>query len=160
LAEVQNTVTNLAANEPRSAFGVRSNDDRYWAGVYLTGPQAGATHVGTNTQQLGGTARFTYQVLQGSNYSLHLGADGEYVFQPRANGAAAAAVTSTVTFSDRPELRVDPTAFLNTGQIPATNAGAMASRRQPATTVSSSRASTIESSLTNPAFPRQRRSRS
>jgi phosphate-selective porin OprO and OprP len=123
-AEVQNTVTNLAANEPRSAFGVRSNDDRYWAGVYLTGPQAGATHAGTNSQQIGGTARFTYQVAQGSNYSLHLGADGEYVFQPRANGAAAAAVTSTVTFSDRPELRVDPTAFLNTGQIPAKNAGA------------------------------------
>jgi phosphate-selective porin OprO and OprP len=123
-AEVQNTVTNLAANDARGAFGVRSNDDRYWAGAYLTGPQAGATHAGTNTQQLGGTARFTYQVLQGGNYSLHLGVDGEYVFQPRANGAAAAAVTSTVAFSDRPELRVDPTAFLNTGQIPAKNAGA------------------------------------
>jgi phosphate-selective porin OprO/OprP len=123
-AEVQNTVTNLAANEPRGAFGVRSNDDRYWAGVYLIGPQAGATHTGTNTQQIGGTARFTYQVLQGSNYSLHVGADSEYVSQPRANGTAAAAVTSTVTFSDRPELRVDPTAFLNTGQIPAKNAGA------------------------------------
>jgi phosphate-selective porin OprO/OprP len=64
--EVSNAVTNLAANEPRSAFGARSNDDRYWAGVYLTGPQPGATHVGTNTQQLGGTARFTYQVLQGT----------------------------------------------------------------------------------------------
>jgi phosphate-selective porin OprO/OprP len=33
-------------------------------------------------------------------------------------------VTSTVTFTDRPELRVDPTAFLNTGQIAAKNAGA------------------------------------
>jgi phosphate-selective porin OprO/OprP len=33
-------------------------------------------------------------------------------------------VTSTVTFTDRPELRVDPTAFLNTGQIAAKNVGA------------------------------------
>ena len=124
-AEVQNTVTNLAANEPRAAFGIRSNDDRYWAGVYLTGPQAGATHTGTNSQQLGGTARFTYQALQGENYSLHLGVDGEYVWLPRADGAAAAATTSTVALSDRPELRVDSTSFLNTGQIPAKNAGAL-----------------------------------
>ncbi|HZB90591.1 MAG TPA: porin [Stellaceae bacterium] len=55
-AEVQNVVTNLAANDARAAFGVRSNDDRYWAGVYLTGPQAGAPHTGSNSQQLGGTA--------------------------------------------------------------------------------------------------------
>jgi len=123
-AEVQNVTSNLAANDARAALGVRSNNDRYWAGVYLTGPQAGATHVGSNSQQFGGTARFTYQLLQGANYSLHAGVDGEYVFRPRANGAAAAGVSSTVTFSDRPELRVDPTAFLNTGQIPAKNAGA------------------------------------
>src|SRR6185437_5867350 len=82
-AEVQNVVTNMAANDARAALGVRSNSDRYWAGVYLTGPVAGATHTGSNMQQLGGTARATYQVLQSSNYSLHAGLDGEYVFQPR-----------------------------------------------------------------------------
>ena len=121
-AEAKNVASNLAADDARAALGVRSNDDRYFAGVYLTGPQAGATHTGTNSQQIGGTARFTYQVLQGENYSLHAGVDGEYVFLPRADGAAAAATTSTVAFSDRPELRVDSTSFLNTGQIPAKNA--------------------------------------
>src|SRR6185312_15928246 len=69
-AEIQNVVTNMAANDERAAFGVRSNNDRYWAGTYLTGPVAGATHTGSNMQQLGGTARASYQVLQGSNYSL------------------------------------------------------------------------------------------
>ena len=123
-AEIQNTATNLAANDARAAFGVRSNSDRYWAGVYLTGPSAGALHTGSNQQQLGGTARATYQLLQGSNYSLHIGADGEYVFAPRANGNSATSIASTVSFSDRPELRVDPTAFINTGAIPAKNAGA------------------------------------
>ena len=124
-AEVQNVVTNLAANDFRSALGVRSNDTRYWAGVYLTGPQAGAPHSGSNSQQLGGTARATYQVLEGPNYSLHAGVEGEYVFRPRANGAAGSSIAgSTVSFSDRPELRVDPTIFLNTGSIPAKNAGA------------------------------------
>jgi phosphate-selective porin OprO/OprP len=123
-AEVQNIVTNMAANDFRSALGVRSNDDRYWAGVYLTGPQAGSLHTGSNGQQLGGTARFTYQLLQGSNYSLHAGVEGEYVFQPRANGSSATSIADTLSFSDRPELRVDPTAFLNTGAIPSKNAGA------------------------------------
>lgn len=122
-AEIQNVVTNMAANDARSALGVRSNNDRYWAGVYLTGPVAGATHTGSNSQQLGGTARATYQVLQGSNYSLHLGADGEYVFQPRAT-TGGPPIPNTLTLSDRPELRVDPTSFLNTGAIPAKNAGA------------------------------------
>ena len=118
-AEIQNVVTNLAANDFRSALGVRSNNDRYWAGVYLTGPQAGAQHTGSDQQQLGGTARFTYQVLQGPNYSLHLGVDGEYVFSPRANGSNATSIADTLSMSDRPELRVDPTYFLNTGNIPA-----------------------------------------
>jgi phosphate-selective porin OprO and OprP len=122
-AEIQNTATNLAANDARAALGVRSNNDRYWAGVYLTGPTAGATHTGSNQQQLGGTARATYQILQGSNYSLHIGADGEYVFTPRSNGSSATSTASNVSFSDRPELRVDPTAFINTGAIPAKNAG-------------------------------------
>jgi phosphate-selective porin OprO/OprP len=122
-AEIQNTATNLAANDNRAAFGVRSNNDRYWAGVYVTGPTAGAQHTGSNQQQLGGTARATYQVLQGDNYSLHVGADGEYVFTPRSNGNNATSIASNVSFSDRPELRVDPTAFINTGAIPTKHAG-------------------------------------
>jgi phosphate-selective porin OprO/OprP len=124
-AEIQNVVTNMAANDARSALGVRSNNDRYWAGAYVTGPVAGATHTGSNMQQLGSTARATYQVLQGSGYSLHLGVDGEYVITPRSatpSAVAGASIPNTLTLSDRPELRVDPTAFLTTGAIPAKNA--------------------------------------
>src|SRR5258707_2465836 len=114
--------TGLAAGDFRSAAGVRWNTDRAWAGAYATGPLSGATHTGSNQQQLGGIARATYQALQGGNYSLHLGVDGEYVFVPRANGSSATSIASTMTLSDRPELRVDPTIFLNTGPIPAKNA--------------------------------------
>jgi phosphate-selective porin OprO/OprP len=116
--------TGLAAGDFRSAAGVRWNTDRAWAGVYATGPLSGATHTGSNQQQLGGVARATYQALQGVNYSLHLGVDVEYVFVPRANGSSGTSIARTVTLSDRPELRVDPTVFLNTGPIPANNAGA------------------------------------
>src|SRR5258707_3180656 len=103
--------TGLAANDARSALGVRWNTDRAWAGANVTGRVAGATHTLSNQQQVGGTARATYQVLQGSNYSLHVGADGEYVFKPRSSAAAAVVggvtppIPGTVTFSDRPELR-------------------------------------------------------
>jgi phosphate-selective porin OprO/OprP len=114
--------TGLAAGQFRSAFGVRANSDRYWAGAYLTGPISGALHSGSNQQQLGGVARATYQLLQSSTYSLHLGLDGEYVFTPRANGSSATSIDNTVIFSDRPELRVDPTVFINSGAIPAKNA--------------------------------------
>ncbi|HEX9398273.1 MAG TPA: porin, partial [Burkholderiales bacterium] len=114
--------TGLAAGQSRLAFGVRWNTDRAWAGAYLTGPTSGALHSGSNQQQLGGVARATYQLLQSSTYSLHLGLDGEYVFRPRANGSSATSIANTVILSDRPELRVDPTEFINTGAIPAKNA--------------------------------------
>ncbi|HUJ97739.1 MAG TPA: porin [Stellaceae bacterium] len=123
--EIGNVVTNLASGDNRAAFGARSNDDRYWAGAYLTGPTSGAQHTGSNQQQLAGVARATYQALQGPDYSLHAGVDGEYVFSPRADGSSSSSTADTVAFSDRPELRVDPTAFLNTGNIPAKNAAAV-----------------------------------
>ncbi len=37
-ASAQAVASNIFANDFRSAAGVRSNDSRYWAGVYVTGP--------------------------------------------------------------------------------------------------------------------------
>ncbi|HEX7967322.1 MAG TPA: porin, partial [Stellaceae bacterium] len=62
------------------------------------------------------------QVLQSNNYSFHAGVDGEYVIIPRNDGSSSTSVAKAVSFSERPELRVDPTAFLNTGTIPAKDA--------------------------------------
>jgi len=105
--------TAFGTGDNRAALGIHSNDDRYWAGFYLTGPTSGASHSGSNMSQLAEAARFTYQVYQGSDMSLHLGLDGTYLSNPR-NGAA-----HQVTLSDRPELRVDPTQFLTTGTVNA-----------------------------------------
>jgi phosphate-selective porin OprO/OprP len=107
---IQTVATNIMAGDFRSALGVRSNDERYWAGVYLTGPQSGATH---NTgEQLGAFGRATYQVLQTPDYSLHVGVDVGGLLKPPASGGVRA-----ITLSDRPELRVDPTAILSTGAL-------------------------------------------
>jgi len=101
------------AADSRSALGVRSNDDRYWAGIYLTGPQSGAAH--DTGEQLGAVGRATYQLLQDRDYSFHVGVDaGGLLKPPSVNGVR------TITLSDRPELRVDPTVILNTGALGTT----------------------------------------
>jgi phosphate-selective porin OprO/OprP len=107
---IQAVASNIFANDFRSAVGVRSNDDRYWAGIYATGPQSGATH-GTG-EQFGAFGRATYQVLSAPDYSLHFGGDVGGLLKPPSVGGIR-----TITLSDRPEIRIDPTAILSTGAL-------------------------------------------
>jgi phosphate-selective porin OprO/OprP len=117
---------NIAAGDNRSGFGVRGNDDRFWGGVYVTGPTAGTTHVFTPSannagvvppvlgtpgfsEQIGAAARAAYQLVQDPKYSLHIGGDAEFLITPPG--------TNALTLSDRPELRIDPTSILSTGAI-------------------------------------------
>jgi len=106
-ASIQTVATSIFAGDNRSAFDVRSNNDRYWAGLYVTGPTSGASH--TTGEQVGSFGRFTYQLLQAPDYSLHLGADVGGLVKPSGS--------ETLTLSDRPELRIDPTSILSTGTI-------------------------------------------
>jgi phosphate-selective porin OprO/OprP len=109
-ASSQVIATNIAANDFRSNVGVHWNSDRAWIGVYGTGPQSGASHaIG---QQMGAFGRATYQVLQSDNYSFHVGADASGLIKPATVGGVRA-----ITLSDRPELRIDTTQILSTGQI-------------------------------------------
>ena len=59
-----------------------------------------------------------------SNLNIHLGANFGYVIHPQeATSTANPGVTTyPVTFSDRPELRVDNVTFINTGAINARSA--------------------------------------
>jgi phosphate-selective porin OprO/OprP len=59
--------------------------------------------------------RAAYQVVQERDATLHLGFNYADLFVPRVGANVQA-----VQLFDRPELRVDPTSFLNTGNIPAT----------------------------------------
>jgi len=113
--------TNIAGGDFRSAAGIRGNTDRLWGGAYFTGPTSGALHMGSSTatvtglsEQYGTVARLTYQLLQDKNYSLHLGGNAEFLFRPPVNATTGA---RTLTLSDRPELRIDPTSILSTGAI-------------------------------------------
>jgi phosphate-selective porin OprO/OprP len=102
--------TDIAAGDFRSNIGAHWNNDRAWIGVYGTGPQSGASHaIG---QQFGAIGRATFQALQGDNYSFHIGIDAEGLIKPPAVSGVRA-----ITLSDRPELRIDTTSILSTGQI-------------------------------------------
>ena len=108
-------------------------------GAFLTGPSSGALHTAgascntgtaaviagapcvTSAQmtslgpQLAFLGRASYQVVQTQDATLHLGFNYANLLDPRVDPNEMA-----VPLFDRPELRVDPTYFLNTGNIPAT----------------------------------------
>lgn len=137
-SSAQVVATQFGGGDFRTAFGARSNNDRYWLGAFLTGPNSGALHTAgascntgtaavtpgtpcvTSAQmtglgpQLGFLARGAYQVVQQEDATLHVGFNYGNLFMPRTQANVAA-----IQLFDRPELRVDPTTFLNTGLIPA-----------------------------------------
>jgi phosphate-selective porin OprO and OprP len=108
-----NVATGIGAGDFRANTGVRFYGSRYWVGVYLTGPAVGDSHTNVH-EKFGSFQRATAQVLNGSNYSLHIGANAYELLQMSDTGLGTA---RTLTLSDRPELRIDPTALLSTGSL-------------------------------------------
>ncbi len=112
--------SNIAAGDFRSAFGARWYNDTFWAGAYATGPTSGAIHSASSlsppgtTEQFGAVARATGQIVSGKDYSLHIGGNAEFLIRPPHNQITGA---QTLTLSDRPELRIDPTALISTGAL-------------------------------------------
>jgi phosphate-selective porin OprO/OprP len=131
--------SNIAANDFRSAVGARWFNDRFWAGAYATGPTTGAIHSASSinpngtTEQFGAVARVAAQVLSTNDYTLHIGGDAEFLIRPPHNLVTGA---QTLTLSDRPELRIDPTALISTGAMAGTT-GAQVYSAEAAATVGS-----------------------
>lgn len=123
-ASSQVIATSMAAGDFRSAVGARWYNDFLWFGGYVTGPTSGAIHAwgpptGTAgaTEQYGATARAAWQVVNTKDYSFHIGGNGEWLLRPPISKSATGVVTQTLTFADRPELRIDPTSIMSTGAI-------------------------------------------
>jgi phosphate-selective porin OprO/OprP len=119
-ASAQVIAANIAASDFRSAAGARWYTDSFWIGAYATGPTAGAIHSASSTnpsgttEQLGAAARVAGQVVSGKDYSLHIGGDAEFLIDAPHNLVTGA---QTLTLSDRPELRIDPTTLVSTGAL-------------------------------------------
>ena len=112
--------SNIAAGDFRSAAGARWYTDTLWVGGYATGPTSGAIHSASSlnpngaTEQLGAFARAAGQVVSGKDYSMHIGGEAEFLIDPPHNLVTQA---QTLTLSDRPELRLDPTTLVSTGAL-------------------------------------------
>ncbi|MFL6416930.1 MAG: OprO/OprP family phosphate-selective porin [Bryobacteraceae bacterium] len=119
-SSAQVIAADIAAGDNRSTVGARWYNDRFWAGAYATGPTSGAIHSGSSTnpngttEQFGAVGRAAGQVINGPDYSLHIGADAEFLIAPAHNQITGA---QTLTLRDRPELRLDPTEIVSTGAL-------------------------------------------
>ena len=112
-ASPSNIATAFNAGDNRANVGGRFFGDRYWIGGYLTGPATGDSHTLTG-ERFGAFERAAFQALKGPDYSLHLGVGFDELLRAPNNGANT---PDTLSLSDQPELRIDPTTFLNTGTI-------------------------------------------
>ncbi|MTJ82504.1 MAG: hypothetical protein F8N37_16070 [Telmatospirillum sp.] len=90
----------VTGGDSRSALGAKLFNDRGWIGGYLTGPKSGTSH--TTGEQVGGTLRGTYQIVQNDKASLHVGGNLAELFKSAGNRSINLAV--------QPEISIDPTA--------------------------------------------------
>jgi phosphate-selective porin OprO and OprP len=115
-----NVAINIAASDFRSGAGARWFNELFWLGGYLTGPTSGQVHVWQSvtppgsTEQLGGFTRGVWHVVNQPDFGLHIGAEAEALFVPPTDTVTG---VKSITLSDRPELRIDPTSLLTTGAI-------------------------------------------
>ena len=112
-SSASNIATNFNTGDARANAGARFFGDRYWIGGYLTGPASGDSHTLTG-ERFGAFERVAVQALKGPDYSLHLGIGVDELLRAPNTGNGTA---DTLALSDQPELRVDPTTFVNTGTI-------------------------------------------
>jgi phosphate-selective porin OprO and OprP len=120
-ASSQVIASNIAAGDFRSQVGARWWNDWFWVGAYATGPTSGAIHSGSSnppdgaTEQFGGFTRAAVQLVREKDYTLHVGGGVAALFKPALDRITNA---KTLTLSDRPEIRIDPSfTILSTSSI-------------------------------------------
>ncbi|OIQ88083.1 porin O precursor [mine drainage metagenome] len=124
-SSAQVVASEFGGGDDRSALELRSNSDRRWSGLALTGPTSGAPHTGANIGSTALLGRTAYQLWDGRQGSLHLGLNLGHMFNSRVNstttgsgGISTTAALPALALADRPELRLDPTTLLDSGNIP------------------------------------------
>jgi len=115
----------LAADDGRYGLGFIGNGEIWNASTFLTGDSFGK---GSLDGQGAVVSRVAVAPIQdaATNFNLHLGANFSYVFKPEETASATFPLPpfdmQTISFSDRPELRVTDIKLINTGGIAADNA--------------------------------------
>lgn len=109
-ATPQVLATDIGAGDNRAAFGARAFDKWWWTGAYLTGPTTGYDH--STRVPYGMTARAIVVPFNNDIGTLLVGGDVLYQFD-----TGGAPNVNQLRLRDRPEVRIDPTRILDTGNI-------------------------------------------
>lgn len=120
----------LAGGDTRIGGGVIGNGDHWFASAIATGPLVQSLNSGATAfnapifdEQQGYALRVAGTPLYGLDWLVHVGANASIVAQPTDLGATAA-TRYALQVRERPELRVDGTRLVDTGQIDAKGAQA------------------------------------
>jgi phosphate-selective porin OprO/OprP len=114
---VADQVRDLAGGDGRSGVGVFANGERWNATAALTGGQVGDS--GQFDEQTAVVARLDGLVLRSENGALHLGANVHKIFQLPDTTPPGTAGPAVIDLRQRPELRVDGTRLIDTGDLSA-----------------------------------------
>ncbi len=108
-----NLATSFNTGTARSGAGFRTWGPNYWIGAYVNGSSVGQAHQLTK-RTLGAFQRITFNPIQNDLQSVHIGAAVSELFKAPNAGLGT---PETITLSDRPELRIDPSVLVNTGAL-------------------------------------------
>ena len=117
-AAVTELVRGFAGGDGRTGAAVLANGDR-WS---VFGAVTGATVTTTAfDEQLGVIGRVTYLPIKSQDYLVHVGASANLIVNPATTGpnVAPTGAASPVRLRERPEMRVDGTRLVDTGNIDA-----------------------------------------
>jgi phosphate-selective porin OprO and OprP len=106
----------MGGADGRIGFAVKAGGARWMSSVALTTRTVNDAEVFDT--QAAAVARLGFLAATGSNYNVHLGASGTYVFAPADQGPDGTP-GHPARFRDRPEIRVDSVRLIDTGNIDA-----------------------------------------
>lgn len=115
---VAEMVRNFAGGDGRTGVGAFANGDHWYASAVLTGALVGAPATAEFDEQKGVLGRIAFNPIHGKDYDVHIGANFQGVLEV-ADTAAGPARVQQARLRERPELRVDGTRLVDTGNINA-----------------------------------------
>jgi phosphate-selective porin OprO/OprP len=112
----------LGGADGRIGFAIKSNGARWMSSLTFTTRTVNDAEV--FDVQAAAVARAGFLLATSTNYNVHAGVSGTYVFSPADQGQGTTPA-HPVRFRDRPEIRVDSVRLIDTGNIDADHASAM-----------------------------------
>jgi phosphate-selective porin OprO/OprP len=118
-AAIADVVRSSAGGDGRVGAGILTHGSRWNASAALTGAVVGES--GTFDEQTAFVGRLAGQLLRSRDAGLHVGANTQKIFQFADTTAPGTDGPQVVRLRERPELRVDGTRLVDTGNLSADN---------------------------------------